>query len=198
MIATYDDYVAVTGDHVTSQADAEAALARAQRRAEELCERLFDAQERTEALTPDTDGVLWPSAYPVTAVPDGYRIDADALSVSTGATPSERDLFSDIWGIPLEALPGYVAPSPVPLTYTGGYAPGAAPQGLVDAICELASRYVAPADTRGVPAGVTSVTISGDASQSYSGRALGGSSGVPSSLRMQLRAYLHVQARSAD
>lgn len=200
MIATWADYTAVTRDTVTPQADAEAALARAQARAEELCERLFDAASRTETLVPDADGLLWPKAYPVTAVasPATATVTPDGLAVDTGSAPF-ADLFEDEWGFPPSALPGQPsATQPVTLSYTGGYAPGTAPASLVESVCELASRYLAPADTRGVPAGVTSVTLGGDASQSYSGRALGGSSGIPASLRQQILRHKHVQARSAD
>lgn len=205
MIATVADYRLVTGDTVTLDADVTVALGRAQVRAEELCERQFDLSARTETAPIDKDGHIWPLAYPITAVtvPAGSTIADDGLSIlSPSAVTSTgfADLFEDVWGFPVDQLPGsHFTPARTVLTsYTGGYAPGTAPQGLVDAICELASRYAAPADTRGVPAGVTSVTTGGAATQSFSGRALGGSSSIPASLRVAIRAYRHVQARSAD
>lgn len=205
MIATVADYRLVTGDTVTLDADVTVALGRAQVRAEELCERQFDLSARTETAPIDKDGHIWPLAYPITAVtvPAGSTIADDGLSIlSPGAVTSTgfADLFEDVWGFPVDQLPGshFTPARTVPTSYTGGYAPGTAPQGLVDGICELASRYVVPADTRGVPAGVTSVTTGGAATQSFSGRALGGSSGIPASLRAAIRAYRHVQARSAD
>lgn len=205
MIATVADYRLVTGDTATPDPDVTVALGRAQARAEELCEREFDLQARTETAPIDKDGHIWPLAYPVTAVtvPAGSTIADDGFAIlGPGAVTSSgfADLFEDVWGFPIDQLPGstFVQARNVPVSYTGGYAPGSAPQGLVDAICELASRYAAPADTRGVPAGVTSVTTGGAATQSFSGRALGGSSGIPASLRSAIRAYRHVQARSAD
>jgi len=203
VIATIADYRAVTGDAVTLDADVTAALVRAQARAEELAERQFDLMERTEAAMLDKDGHLWPLAYPIASVslPLGATVADDGLSIAQpGSFPDYGELFEDVWGFPVDQLPGstYTAARFVLTTYTGGYASGTAPQGLVDAICELASRYVAPADTRGVPAGVTSISLGGSAGQSYSGRALGGSSAVPASLRAAIRAYRHVQARAAD
>jgi hypothetical protein len=204
VIATVADYRLVTGDAATSDPDVTAALERAQARAEELCEREFDLQSRTETAPIDADGHIWPLAYPITAVtvPDGATIADDGFSLLGPGAVGFADLFEDVWGFPVDQLPGSgstgLTARTVPTSYTGGYAPGSAPQGLVDAICELASRYAAPADTRGVPAGVTSVTTGGAATQSFSGRALGGSSGIPASLRAQIRLYRHVQARSAD
>lgn len=201
MIATLADYRLVTGDTVTLDATVTTLLARAQARAEELCGREFDAAARTETLPVDDDGRVWPIAYPVTAVtaPVGATPDTDGIGVVTTSAGDFSGLFEDVWGFPVTALPGSgLDVTTVAVTYTGGYALGTAPQGLVDAVCELASRYAAPADTRGVPAGVTSVTLGGDASQSYSGRALGGSSGVPSALRQQILRYRHAHARRAD
>src|SRR4051812_36827124 len=87
MITDWATYKAVTGDVFTSQAQAEACLARAQRTIESRTGRLFDQAERTESL-PVSDGKVWPSAYPLVSVsvPDTASVDGDGLSLSTGTT----------------------------------------------------------------------------------------------------------------
>ncbi len=190
MIADWATYKLVTGDTFSSQADAEAALARAQSKAEEITGRLFDKAERTETLPVDDRGKVWPSAYPIAAVslPTGATITDDGLSILTS---------SNVWWQGLSTvlpLPGVLAERPrAAVTYTGGYdGTTPAPIGLVDAICELAHRYRNPADMSTVPAGATSLGASG---QSVSGPRLGGSASVPPALRAAILKFQHISGR---
>jgi len=189
MIVDWATYKIVTGDTFSSQVDAEAALLRAQRKAEEITERLFDKAERTESLTVDEQGKSWPKAYPVAtvSVPDGTEIGDNGMSIHTGGS-GWQDALATI-------VPGWTAERPrVLTTYTGGYdGTTPAPTGLQDAICELAHRYRNPADTTTIAAGARAVGASG---QSMSGGRLGGSGQVPPELRDTIRQYRHPAART--
>lgn len=190
MIVDETMYRDVTGDTFTDQAKVLRMLARAQARAEEVTERNFDKISRTESLTVESDGLSWPSAYPVSSVtvPSTATISDDAISIATGQVP---------WYEPLGYSTDNCTRPVVLVTYVGGWdAPvagvGTAPTGLTDAICELAHRYCEPASTVTVPAGATSL---GSRGQSVAGGRLGGSSSIPGPLRATLRGYLHVRAR---
>lgn len=184
MIVDWATYKDVTGDTFTAQSKAEAMLARAQARIEDLTERKFDLLERTESL-PAMDGKVWPRAYPVASVslPTTATVSADGLSIIV-ATPSWAGLSSFTVDRQFQLI-----------TYIGGLTALTVPVGLLDAICELAQRYCQPANTAGVPAGVTSVSVNG---QSYSGGVLGGAASIPPALRAEINRYRHVRARMAD
>ena len=190
MIVDWATYKIVTGDTFSSQADAEAAIARAQRKAEEITERQFDKAERTESLRVDESGKVWPTAYPVAAVttPSGSQIDDNGMSIKT-TSPSWQDALATI-------VPGWATDRPrVLVTYTGGYDVATpAPTGLQDAIAELAHRYRNPADTTTLPAGARAVAATG---QSVSGGRLGGSGQIPPELRDTIRQHRHPAARFA-
>lgn len=194
-VCTVADYREATGDRVSADDDVVAALAKAQGRVEEKLERLLDDGEHTEALPVDDDGRVWPSAFPVLAVtsPTPATIDGDGFSVKVGV------------GLPAFALVDWEAfPSMSPrsrttasVTYTGG--PWAAcPQELKDVICEVAHRRLRPANTAGVPAGATSVSMGGTASQSFSGGALGGSSALTPEILATLQPHMHPHSRRFD
>ena len=91
------------------------------------------------------------------------------------------------WGAALSERPRYA------VTYTGGYDSGTpAPVGLVDAICELAHRYLNPADMSTTPAGATSLGAGG---QSVAGRRLGGAASLPPALRAEFLKFRHISGR---
>jgi hypothetical protein len=188
MIVDWVAYTDITGDTFTAQAKAERNLARAQSRIEEITGRQFDKEERTESLSV-VDGLVWPLAYPVESVslPTGATVRDDQLSIVIGTT-IWQDALADI-------LPGYPAQAARPrvlVTSVGGYdALTPPPTGLVDVICELASRYNNPADTTTIPAGATSV---GTAGQSVSGR-LGGAASIPPTLMTEIKKFRHITAR---
>jgi hypothetical protein len=188
VIADWATYKLVTGDRFSEEADVLGALARAQSRVEEITGRLFDKVERTESLPVDSEGLAWPSAYPVAAVtaPAGAAVSDDSLAIKT-TTTSWVDAIAAV-------IPGLVADRPrVLVTYTGGYdGTTPPPTGLTDAICELASRYLEPADTRTMPAGATSL---GSRGQNVSGGRLGGSSSIPPALMTEIKKFRHIKAR---
>lgn len=186
MIADWATYKLVTGDTFSSQTDAEAALTRAQSKAEEITGRLFDKVERTETLPIMDDGKVWPKAYPVASVsvPTTAVLTDDGQSVLVSAMAWWQGLPI---GMTLHERPTAL------VTYIGGYdSTTPAPTGLVDAICELAHRYRNPADTTTLPAGARAVGATG---QSVSGGRLGGSSQLPPELRDTIRGYRHVKSR---
>lgn len=187
MIVDWATYKIVTGDTFSSQADAEAALARAQRKAEDIAERLFDKMERTETLPADDQGKVWPKAYPVesVSVPSTAVLADDGQSISVaGDTTWWQGLLP---GSSLSQRPRYA------VTYVGGYDTATpAPTGLQDAICELAHRYRNPADTTTLPAGARAVAATG---QSASGGRLGGSGQVPPELRDTIQQFRHIVSR---
>lgn len=188
MIVDWATYKIVTGDTFSSQADAEAALARAQRKAEEITERLFDKAERTETLPADDQGKVWPKAYPIASVsvPAAAVIADDGLSILAAGTTWMDALATIVPTLRIDR-PRYL------VTYIGGYDNTTpAPTGLQDAICELAHRYRNPADTTTLPAGARAVAATG---QSASGGRLGGSGQVPPELRDTIRQFRHVTAR---
>lgn len=188
MIADWATYKLVTGDTFSSQADAEAALARAQSKAEEITGRLFDKAERTETFAADDQGKVWPSAQPIAAVssPTTAAITDDGLSIMVVSSGSWW-LTQGWWGDALSERPRYA------VTYTGGYDGSTpAPTGLVDAICELAHRYRNPADMSTTPAGATSLGAGG---QSVAGRRLGGSASLPPALRAEFLKFRHISGR---
>lgn len=188
MIVDWTTYKLVTGDRFSAEADAVAALQRAQSRAEEITERVFDKGERTESLQVDESGQVWPKAYPIesVSVPTTATVGDTGQSITTGGS-SWVDALATI-------VPALRAERPrVLVTYVGGYDETTpAPTGLVDGICELAHRYLNPADTATVPAGAKSL---GSRGQSVSGSRLGGAASVPPELRDALRQFRHVAAR---
>lgn len=187
MITDWATYKLVTGDTFSTQADAEAALARAQSKAEEITGRLFDKTERTETLAVDDQGKVWPSAQPIAAVssPTTATITDDGLSILVAS--SGAWWLTQGWGAVLSERPRYA------VTYTGGYDGSTpAPTGLVDAICELAHRYRNPADMSTTPAGATSLGAGG---QSVAGRRLGGAASVPPALRAEFLKFRHISGR---
>jgi hypothetical protein len=168
MIITVGEYRELTGDYASTDSDVTAAIGRAQRRFEGDCERHFESAERTEAVYVGSMGAI-PSAIPVTAVATaGATIGAAGLTVRGLATTGGTR-----WAT---------------LTYTGGYAPEAMPQEVKDAVAELAARYRTPAQTAGVPAGVTDVGID---SQSYSAGVLGGSASLTPALKLLVAKWSH-------
>jgi hypothetical protein len=187
VIVDWVTYKIVTGDTFSLQADAEAALARAQTKAEEIAERLFDKAERTETLPADDQGKVWPKAYPIASVsvPTNAALADGGQSISVAG---DTTWWTNLWaGSQLATRPRFA------VTYIGGYdATTPAPTGLQDAICELAHRYRNPADTTTLPAGARAVGATG---QSASGGRLGGSGQVPPELRDTIRQYRHVAAR---
>lgn len=189
MIVDWATYKLVTGDTFSSQADAEAVLARAQSKAEEITGRLFDKTARTETLAADDQGKVWPSAYPVAAIssPTDATVADDGQSILVSSTAWWQGLATVVPLSELAERPRYA------VTYTGGYdSTTPAPVGLVDAICELAHRYRNPADMSTVPAGATSLGASG---QSVAGPRLGGAASVPPALRVQLLKHQHISRR---
>jgi hypothetical protein len=191
MIVDWATYKLVTGDRFSAEADVLVALARAQSKAEEITERKFDAGERTEPLSVDEGGNVWPAAYPIASVslPTTATVADDAKSIKTGTT-SWQDAVSAL--LP-SAASAAVRPREL-VTYVGGYASvSEAPTGLTDAICELAHRYLNPADMSTVPAGATSISATG---QSVSGGKLGGAASIPPALRQELHKYDHINKRT--
>lgn len=187
MIVDWDTYKDVTGDTFTEQAKAERMLARAQSKAEEVTERLFDRAERTETLPADDQGKVWPKAYPIAAVasPTDVPISDDGLSILVAA--------NTVWWQGLPALLSLSERPRYAVIYTGGYDDTVkAPTGLTDAIYELAHRYCNPADTTTVPAGATSLGAGG---QSAAGPRLAGSASLPPALRAELLKFRHIAAR---
>lgn len=188
MIVDWATYKLVTGDRFSTQVDAEAALARAQQRAEEVTGRAFDKAEYTESLQVDEAGRVWPKAYPVASVsvPGTATVGDTGQFITTGGTTWVDALATIVPSLQVEW-------PRVLVTYVGGYDDTTkAPTGLVDGICELAHRYLNPADTTTVPAGAKSLGASG---QSVAGGRLGGAASIPPELRDALRQFAHIGAR---
>jgi hypothetical protein len=191
MIVDEATYRLVTGDRFSVSADVLAALARAQSRAEELTERTFDKAEYTESLPVDQGGYVWPSAYPVASVslPVGATVGDGAISIKANVT-SWQDAVSDL----LPAVTVTAARPRALVTYIGGYdATTKAPTGLADAICELAHRYLNPADMSTIPAGAASISATG---QSASGGKLGGAASIPPALKQDIHRFDHISKRT--
>lgn len=188
MIVDWATYKLVTGDRFSAEADVVTALQRAQDRAEEITERLFEKIERTESLQVDETGQVWPKAYPVESVslPTTATVGDTGQSIKTSGT-TWVDALATI-------VPSLQVDRPrVLVTYVGGYDEVTKPPtGLVDGVCELAHRYLNPADTTTVPAGTKSI---GSRGQSVSGSRMGGAASVPPELRDALRQFRHVAAR---
>jgi hypothetical protein len=191
VIATVADYRNVTGEAFPPDPTVLVNLQRAQSRVEDLTERLLDTAVRTESVEV-RDGKAYPKAYPVTAVttPATSVPSPDGKYIVTNTTNWQDQISQMLGASDVLADPVFVL-----FTYTGGYAAGQAPVGLVEAICELAQRYGQPANTAAVPAGVNSVGLG---NQSYSGGTLGGSSKIPPALKADIRRYRHIVSRMAD
>lgn len=106
MIVTYATYLAVTDDDVTASGDASDALTDAVALLEEKLGRPLESAERTEAMVPDSRGILRPLATPIT-VADGYTIRDNSLVFALPLAPVDVDFVTSTW--------------PVEVTYTGGY-----------------------------------------------------------------------------
>lgn len=201
-VCTLEDYRGATGDRVSLDADVLTALDAAQRRVEDLLERKLDDGEHTESLPVDDDGMVWPAGFPVAAVtvPADATVQPDGFAVKVTSSP--------VGGLnPVQAwqwLTGSPDPAPAAgqrpallVTYTGG--PGIdTDQELKDIICEVAARRLRPANTVGVPAGAQAVAMGGTASQSYSGRMLGGSASLPPEICAALHPHMHPHSRRMD
>lgn len=163
MIVTEARYYAIVGDTSLRPMPAASAIADAEALISDALERPLESAERTETVRIRPDGLVYPSATPITAVQatSGLEIVSDfalrgavALSgpfVGPIEVPPDRDLFAQV-------------------TYTGGWDATTVPAFLERDIAFGAYHLrqghdLGPALTP-APVGATSVTV-GDVSVSY-------------------------------
>lgn len=154
MICTLQRYRTFTGDYLNYDGDVTEALAQAQTEIEERTERKFEQATRTETIVVRSNGRVYPSAYPVTAVssPSDAVLDTPAVIVNT---PLHREVQSGDFELvarnrfgsahPYDwTLSPFVNGGPVTqaVTYTGGYA--TVPIELQRLNAEMAQYILAP------------------------------------------------------
>lgn len=158
-------YTIITGDATSASATAASAIEEATQLLAEELRRTIDGVEaltegeRTERLWLDQDRAIWPTATPVTVLPDGYVARGNGIY---GTAPSGGLSFL------VEGPDNYID-----LTYTGGWTANTVPACVARDIAFAAYRIMHASALVGVPAGATSVTV-GDVAVGY------GSGGAPS------------------
>jgi hypothetical protein len=168
MLLTHDYYMAVTGD-TTSSAEAFAtAASSAQELLEDAVGRvgLLEHGERTETLTLEADGYLYPTAVPLVDADAGWRVKDNALHGGS------LDLGTWV------GLLGTEYPTDVTVTYRGGYTTATLPEYAMRDLAAATHVLLHPADltaTSAIPAGATSASV-GDVSLGFGADGAGGSS----------------------
>lgn len=157
-LVTHVRYQVITGDLVTTEMAATAALVDAQSLLEEVLSRELDSRERTERVYPDREGRAYPKVTPVTVPPDGMTVDGSTLYGSG----------------PFLAVPDFIFEgSGTDVTYTGGYVERTAnpdavnrlPEHVERDLCWCAYRAVNAASFQALalaPAGASQLSV-GDA-----------------------------------
>lgn len=172
MICTVDDYQRITGDTATAPADVEQYITEAQEFIESETDKRFSSAQRTETLYVYPDGRVYPHATPVTAVASPAGAVFTTVAIGAGAGLLDAGVWPDRCSRPTRSV-----------TYTGGYADGQAPAALVRLIARVAQSLKPSGALAGLPAGITSVNFG---SQSYTGRDLGDSDALPTSIIRQI------------
>lgn len=164
MLISVAQYRAITGDETSASGVVETAIADAQGLLEDRLGRGLELRERTERVRL-VDGVAYPSATPITAVPSGQEVQGSAV---LGVGPASV----------------LVEPSDThrSLTYTGGFDPAETDRSAVTFVPVELSRAVAFAaqaiidrdsSSLVIPPGAISVRV-GDVAVSW------GAGGAPS------------------
>lgn len=174
---TTDRYRALTADRASGDVEVEEAIVDAQGLLEEYLGRPLEYGERTEQITPDRSGMLWPKATPI-AEADGWTIDGLGL-IGTAA----------VWFLGVDT---------VEVTYTGGWSAPAEedPDGPVLPTCLqrdialAAYRLLHPtiATIAGITPGAESVRL-GDAA--VSGKRLGAAENTDDWWSRRTKGYRH-------
>lgn len=144
MLVTFESYRDITGDRLTDEALVTARCEEAQGLLEEATHRYLEEDDRIETLPMDRYGLVYPHAYPVTAL------------TSTGS------IFDDvsIRGVQPDDLADWSVWNPDPpvatIAYTGGYTAVTAPRKLLRAIAQLAQ---ALSVLNPLPQGATSASV---------------------------------------
>lgn len=141
-------------------------------RLEDLLNRALTLQERTERVVSNYDGLFYPSATPIVDVQEDLLFDDQSIQVGR---PSPRSFsFSD-----LHAL------TPEFITYSGGYTPETLPYGLAHAIAWGIHTVSSTASgaISGSPSGVSSLSIAGEYSVTFSDGMTAGADGQPMPVR---------------
>lgn len=178
-LCTLAQYHTFTGDSTRSDADVTAALANAQTEIEELTERKFELATRTETLVVQSNGCVYPSAYPVTSVtlPSTAVINSPAVIVTSVACPP--------WDLSTVGNPG---PTTQSVTYTGGYA--AVPRKLQRLCAQMAQYLLTPSDPVGQATEVSTEDLEG-----YATPPLAVLTEWPPSILRQINRWRHIKTK---
>lgn len=147
---TVAGYRVHTGDQDSDDTAVTGALLEAESLVEEHLRRLLPLEPRTESLTINPDGRVYPPAWPITVA--SLVIDGRSLK---GATPDSGPFIGYI---------DFEPPYRMSVTWTGGFDATSLPVTLREAIYDLAKPLVL--DAQPVPVGAKSVQL-GDASITY-------------------------------
>jgi hypothetical protein len=170
MLITNTRYTEITGapapaNFTSIQADVIARL-------EDLLNRKLILNERTERVVSNYDGLFYPAATPIVEVEEDYLFDD--VSVQVGRPHIRSFSFGNIHGL-----------TPEFLTYTGGYTTETLPYGLAHAIAwginTVTSSLNGPSG--GAPSGVSSLSIAGEYSVTFSEGMTAGADGQPMPIR---------------
>lgn len=165
-VVTPQQYREQTGDTTHYWSEILGWLTRAQSLVEGRLARLLESAERTEDMTIERNDcrslVLYPSAYPVTVVPSGYRIEFG------------RRVVGGVWPWDMLVEPFSTSTLTASLTYTGGYTTATLPAALRDAIIDVARAQSTVGDASVYPADASSVRL-GDAAVTFFDRERSGS-----------------------
>jgi hypothetical protein len=158
-VVTPQQYREQTGDTTHFWSEIATWLASAQELVESALQRLLESEERTETMRAQasrTYAVLYPAAWPVTVVPDGYATEYDGRRIRTRSTG--WDMLIEPWDWATEPVRT--------LTYTGGYTSATLPAALRAAIIDVARLGAVAGLTGPYPANASSVRL-GDAAVTF-------------------------------
>jgi hypothetical protein len=169
MLLTHDYYMAVTGDTASSAEAFATAASSAQELLEDAVGRVgqLEHAERTETLTLEADGYLYPRAVPLVDADAGWQVRDNALHGGS------IDLASFV------GLLGTEYPTDVTVTYRGGYTTATLPEYAMRDLALATYLLLHPMDlvaATAIPAGATSASV-GDVSLSFGPAGASGSIG---------------------
>lgn len=179
MLLTNTRYTEITGQ--SAPANFELLQSEVVGRLEEMLNRKLESQERTELVTADYDGLVYPKATPITAVEGDYP--HDDISVQVGR-PSGYTSITGLFGSSVNvSLGGYAWGE---LTYTGGYTSATLPAGLAVAIAwgvNTLTATISGTAPQVTSPGVLSLDIAGEYRVEYAEGMTAGADGQPIPVR---------------
>lgn len=143
-------YIEITGDG-DAAGDLDAALARAQARAERECRRPFSYGQYSETVFVYPDGCASPSVTPLASIDSPADTFLQGNRVFLGYLTPSPYLIGGEW---TNAFPPQAA-----ITYTGGWTADTLPEDLAEAICRIGFRMLHPVLLPQIPAGATSAAV---------------------------------------